>query len=315
MNKCPKVSIVYPIYNVSNYIEDSIKSVVGQTYKNFEVIAVNDGSHDDSIDIFKKIIEGKEIDYYIFNKENGGLASARNFGLKKARGEWVVFIDSDDVIHPNFLKTLVDDLITYDTDVSIGSYKKVTKDNLWLFESTDKGAKIDKNNFMKLMFSRNRFDAYCGCFLIRKDLLVDNNIFFNENVKFSVDQGFMWKVIDCSNSISVNYSKIYNYYLRPGSIMTSSKKDQILSGVNDYVDTINGLKNVPYDRKIIIDRWKMGILHSSAKLTDYGGFCNIKEEMKVDYFNCLRTPLLKIKILSSIGIISDKILYIIMKKY
>ena len=88
-----KFSIIMPVYNVEKYVEKAIRSVVNQTYKNFELIVVNDGTKDNSMEIVKKI---QKIDkrIKIYNKENGGLSSARNYGMKYATGEYVCFMDN-----------------------------------------------------------------------------------------------------------------------------------------------------------------------------------------------------------------------------
>ena len=95
----PIISIIVPIYNVDKYLSRCIDSILNQTFKNFELILVNDGSTDKSLDICKyyKNIDNRK---YIINKKNGGLSSARNAGLEIARGKYIGFVDSDDYIHP-----------------------------------------------------------------------------------------------------------------------------------------------------------------------------------------------------------------------
>ena len=96
----PKFSIVIPVYNVEDYIKECLDSIMNQTFKDYEVIVVNDGTKDNSMDIVKKY-KVKTI-----NQENGGLSAARNNGAKHAKGEYLLFIDSDDTIEPDLLKEL-----------------------------------------------------------------------------------------------------------------------------------------------------------------------------------------------------------------
>ncbi len=100
----PEISIIVPIYQVEKYIYDCMVSICNQTFKNFEVILVNDGSKDKSLDIAISILEKNKINFKVIEQKNMGQSVARNEGLKKAVGEWVVCIDSDDVITSDFLK-------------------------------------------------------------------------------------------------------------------------------------------------------------------------------------------------------------------
>ena len=94
----PKVSVIVPFYNVEGYIEKCLETLVNQTLKEIEIILVNDGSTDRSIEIVKKFIKEYPEKIVYLEKENGGLSDARNFGLKHAKGEYIAFVDSDDYI-------------------------------------------------------------------------------------------------------------------------------------------------------------------------------------------------------------------------
>src|SRR2546428_1497219 len=97
-----KVSIIIPVYNAEKYLDKCINSAINQTYPDIEIIAVNDGSTDRSLDILKKYSDKIKI----ISKENGGLASARNAGFKGARGEWIKPLDADDILYPNAVEEL-----------------------------------------------------------------------------------------------------------------------------------------------------------------------------------------------------------------
>ena len=115
------ISVIVPIYNVEKYIEKCLFSIMQQTYKNIEVLLIDDGSTDQSGKIAKKFSE-QDTRYIYIHKENGGLSSARNEGLNRAKGDFVYFLDSDDWIAEKYLEQLVD---AFDelTDVIIGKYK------------------------------------------------------------------------------------------------------------------------------------------------------------------------------------------------
>ena len=113
-----KISVIVPVYNVEKYIEKSIISIINQSYTDIEIIVVNDGSTDDSIKICE-LLSKKDSRISIYNKENGGLSSARNFGMNFATGKYVIFIDSDDYIDKDMLAELYGNITKYDADVSV----------------------------------------------------------------------------------------------------------------------------------------------------------------------------------------------------
>ena len=110
-------SIIIPVYNSSKTIEKSVESVMNQTNKNFEIIAVNDGSTDDSLEKLEQLKEKSNIKFTIINKENGGAASARKLGLEKASGDIIGFIDSDDIMDPKYLEIMLKTLKDTNTNI------------------------------------------------------------------------------------------------------------------------------------------------------------------------------------------------------
>ena len=105
MNNSPKISVIVPVYKVEKYLSQCLDSILAQTFTDFEVLLIEDGSPDKSGEICDEYVQ-KDSRVRAFHKENGGVSSARNLGLDKAKGEWVTFIDADDWINPNFIKNL-----------------------------------------------------------------------------------------------------------------------------------------------------------------------------------------------------------------
>lgn len=109
MKNKPLVSVIVPVYNVEKYVGECLDSILNQTYKNIEVLMVNDGSTDNSAKLCKEY-EKKDKRFKLYSKKNGGLSDARNYGLDRMKGDYVCFADSDDIIHPDFIKILLDSL-------------------------------------------------------------------------------------------------------------------------------------------------------------------------------------------------------------
>ena len=118
------ISVIYPVYNVEKYLERSLQSILNQDFADFEIIAVNDGSSDGSLEILKKYA-AQDTRIRVFDQENQGVAKTRFEALKTAKGEFVCFIDSDDVLPNDALSVLYKSLIANDADVAEGNYCKV----------------------------------------------------------------------------------------------------------------------------------------------------------------------------------------------
>lgn len=313
----PEISVIFPMYNVEKYLENSLRSVLAQTYRDFELVAVNDGSTDNTMEVFRRVVSeyGNDTQIKLIEKENGGLADARNTALAAASGNRIAFVDSDDLIHPKYLQTLIEDAVRYDTDVSFSSFQYVNENTLFDYKETVQGEPIEREALMKLLLPRKKFLTACWCMLVKKSLLDSNGLYFNPKVKFSVDRAYIWKIIDLSESITINQSQLYHYYTREGSIMTATKKENLLSGVENFCTEIRSLEHLPFDNEILISRWELGVLHSVAKLLPYGEYKDLRKKMGFFYRRAFRIPTARAKLFSLAGMISEKLLYRVFVKY
>src|SRR5690606_27364966 len=129
----PKVSVIIPVYNAEKYLRECLDSVLAQTFTDFEVLLINDGSTDASGKICDEYAE-KDSRIKVFHKENGGVSSARNLGLDNAKGEWISFVDSDDTIEQETLATLANEVKDLDIDGVIFGYKKLINNKVSVYE-------------------------------------------------------------------------------------------------------------------------------------------------------------------------------------
>ena len=127
------ISVIVPIYNVENYLRQCLDSVLGQTFKNFEVLLVNDGSSDSSGDICREYVE-KDSRFHYFEKENGGLSDARNYGIERAQGGYLTFIDSDDFVNEKHLENLFLASRLTNADITIGGFSRFENGTFWLYQ-------------------------------------------------------------------------------------------------------------------------------------------------------------------------------------
>lgn len=143
------ISIIIPLYNKEENISRTIDSVLNLKYNNWELIIIDDGSTDDSASIVQVFLSDDRIRY--IKKKNGGVSSARNLGIKEARGEWIIFLDADDYFLPNALDTLYELVLKYRTLVSCANFIVKKEDEEWTF-CIGRTEKIVSNNYKAWFF-------------------------------------------------------------------------------------------------------------------------------------------------------------------
>lgn len=214
-----KISVIIPIYNVENYLRRCVDSVLNQTYKNIEIILVDDGSSDNSGKICNGY-EKKDKRIKVVHKKNGGLSEARNHGLKIATGHYIGFVDADDFIETDMYEILLNKLLTHDADIVECRYKVIGgKKNNFAYDSEIVHIFNTKSALKELILSRRLKTTVCNK-LYKKEII--ENIIFPLN-KFNEDVSWTYKVFANSEKIiSIDISK-YNYFNRQDSIRASLK--------------------------------------------------------------------------------------------
>ena len=122
----PLLSVVTPVYNMSQYLNHCVSSILDQTFFDFEVLLIDDGSTDQSPYMCDKYAD-EDTRVRVFHKKNGGIASARNLGIEQAKGEYIVFVDSDDYIHPRMFEYLVNEIEKHNVDIIVFNLKRGTE--------------------------------------------------------------------------------------------------------------------------------------------------------------------------------------------
>lgn len=265
------ISIIVAVYNVEKYIENTLKSIVNQDYADFELVIVDDGSTDKSVEVINEFLNRKNINWKLIKKENGGQSSSRNVGLRNASGEYIVFMDSDDVIAGDFLSKLKDALDKNDCEFSFCNFDFV-KQQIPPKDTDLRVKRYEKKELLNV-FLRRSINFVLPSMMFKKEFLLKNKLLFDERIRFSEDQMFIWNVIIQSKNSVYLYNKMYGYYVREKSIMTASPYNKIMNGHEIYRDFCENLNNnypMYHDViKYILPRWQIGTLYSSAKLVSY----------------------------------------------
>lgn len=176
------VSIIIPAYNAANFIEETIQSVYRQTHVNWEMIIVNDGSTDNTLDIINSIVDEK---ITIINQQNAGVATARNRGLSEAKGEYIVFLDADDIMSDNFLTARIKALENDKTVDYVGGLVQTFP----IAANTKKAAASDTVN--EILFFNSSFVTVPSNYLFRTKVLITNGIEFNKALSSTADRFFI----------------------------------------------------------------------------------------------------------------------------
>lgn len=182
-----KISVVIPIYNVEQYIRQCIESLLSQSYKDYELILIDDGSSDNSIHCLLPLIEGLT-NVHIYPQKNSGVSVARNNGIKYACGEWITFVDSDDTVLPDYLEKLASGIHSADFILSRDRYvenSNIIKEDQLQERFWRKEDGWDDNT---ILYLENMTSLHGKLF--RRDIILNNNICFNPSLRFGEDRDF-----------------------------------------------------------------------------------------------------------------------------
>lgn len=235
------ITIIIPVYNVEDYISACIQSVISQSYHDFELIIVNDGSTDSSGEICNQFAE-KDTRIKVFHKNNEGVSSARNLGLRKAHGEYITFIDSDDYIGPDYLSNLYGSITFSDADIVIGGYVQVWGDYNEAFCFKD----VTLPNFeFSQLFTLHNLHKRCSPWgkLFKAKVIRENNLWFDERIHLGEDCIFVLTYLSYIKSATLISASEYYYLQREGSLTKKLNSFQSeFAGLSEFDKAVNRLR-------------------------------------------------------------------------
>lgn len=254
------ISVIVPVYNVEKYLRQCLDSILAQTYKELEVVMVDDGSTDSCGDICEEYA-AKHENFKVIHKENAGLGFARNTGLEHITGEYVVFVDSDDYLDPTLIETLYRSLVRDGVDVCKCGFRRVNDDGeiLEVFKCQDEifeGA-LAKDKLLPRMLGsspeKKDWEIPSVCMsLHRVETIKKYNLRFpSERELISEDTVFQIDYMQHVNGVSTIDYVGYNYRVNECSLTTSYRKDRFNACKYFYLETIKKLKHLGYSRDVI----------------------------------------------------------------
>ena len=231
----PEISVIVPVYKAEQYLERCVKSILEQTYQNFELILVDDGSPDGSPNLCDKWAE-EDNRVHVIHKKNGGASSARNAGLKIAKGTWIAFVDSDDWLDKTAFKTLYDLAIRYDVPMAIGGMKVIQDDTGTQAIAKEETIVLSQTDLLERFFRlKGEPDTHsvCGA-IIQRDIL-DGYTFIEGKMNEDVEVCY-YLARKCEAAVYTD-APLYNYFKNVEGVTNSgfSKKKLDLLDVWEVV--------------------------------------------------------------------------------
>ena len=231
----PEVSVIMPVYNKAEYLAHGLQSILDQTFPDFELLVINDGSTDDSLAILQNFAQ-KDPRIIIFDIPNGGVSKARNLGLDNASGKYITFIDADDYVAPDYLKNMYDLLCHHDVDIVISGVTKYWTDR----EDTHKmvppltGLTHMRDLLPSFSEFQKRTSIYGICVAKMFPQSLTRNIRFNETIKLAEDFDYYLRIYELVDLVYCDDQQYYFYLLEANN---SSVK--IADADIDYVSQFN----------------------------------------------------------------------------
>lgn len=311
--KCPLVSIIIPVYNGEKYIESVKKSIDNQSFQDFEVIFVNDGSTDESYAVLKKIAADDE-KCIVIDQPNKGVSAARNRGLESARGEYVTFVDVDDQLHPLFLEIMIERI----------------KDNtiLSICKSGDHVEVIDKEKINILVkpqkellenFLYGVIRTGVWGIVVEKKVLSEHNLYFEEGFKYSEDLHMVWRMLCHTKKAVIIEAPLYIYNIVENSAMTKMNDSRfdslrLISNLDLYIKR-ECPEFYPQFHAFAVPKMAWSLMWQAARFLNYSKFEQFiqKYDFKTDMKKLKTFPQKKVALSAEVFLYSQRIYYILAK--
>jgi len=285
-NKNPKISVVIPIYKVEKYLEKCVESVVNQTYKNLEIFLVDDGSPDNCPKMCEDWAK-KDKRIKVIHKQNGGLSDARNFGIEKATGDYIMFVDSDDYLDEKICETLLTLSLKYNAEISMCDGCDVYENNPNLNNNLTQNKKIEESVFNKedlfKMLLKNNIKYFMTAWAKLYKIELFKTLRYDKG-RIHEDEFILHKLINLTNTLAYVNLPYYYYLQREGSIMQSKKEKSYIDTCDAYFDRMKFLvENTSLKKEVV----RYSLRFFKIKYIELSKIKNYKES-KSKYLNCFK---------------------------
>lgn len=259
----PKVTLIIPVYNSEKYISKCLDSILEQTYNDYEILIVNDGSKDNSQQVINEYKNKYPEKIISIEQENKGVSETRNESIQRANGDYIMFIDNDDYLDKNYIETFVNEIEEQDYDIVLGGYRRITETGKVLKE-----LKLQDKEWSKLMIPAPWSKIYKKQYLIQNDIVfLKNNI--GEDVYFNLKAMLLSKKIKIIDYVG------YNWFFNTQSVSNTIQKNitqlqvyELLNKCYEQLEECNLIKENYNTIKTFFTRYIIWLISFSTKKLD-----------------------------------------------
>lgn len=312
----PIISIIVPVYNAEFYLSRCINSILSQTFTDFELLLIDDGSTDQSSEICDKYAV-KDARIRVFHKKNGGVSSTRNVGLDEAKGEWIMFVDADDYLLKKSLELLLKES---NADLIVGGFSRIhlSSGKVYSFVPDHRIIRIGTS----IVFPEDWVGTYLStpwCKLFKKEIIKNKKIRFRQDLFYGEDTDFVFRYTIEIGSIQFISEQVYCYCYageRFGKYALKAKDlEKLIDCTNQNFDLLSQKTSVPFFelRNEFLHDYCSLYLDGLLKIQSYKVF--LKETKSYEYENCLFcTDILKNKVVIWLLKYCPRLFYILLHK-
>lgn len=233
-----KLSIVIPVYNAEEYVQRTLNSLERQTFRDFEVVVIDDGCTDHTIEVCESFLQESELNLRIFKNIRGGVSSARNYGVSKANGQYIAFLDSDDLLHPDCYRILIENIESSDIDVVACAFDT--------FSDEEPTQECSTENYNTVVYSGGSSAAesmvsadknmsvrgYVWNKVYKRALL--EKVKFDESLVICEDSVFSWEIVKNAKELQLIQLPLYHYRKRENSSTGTANFEKNITAVKAY---------------------------------------------------------------------------------
>ncbi|NLL44563.1 MAG: glycosyltransferase [Mollicutes bacterium] len=316
------ISVIIPVFNVEKYIVNCLKSFENQVCKDFEIILINDGSKDKSSILIDKYAKDSNMRIKRIYQANAGVSAARNNGIRHSSGKYICFVDSDDMITPDYLSDMLEMSELNDLDVSICRCREISEEcSINTLHSDD-----ERHEILTSMEALSKFllrDLAPGVFVFaKKDIIIKNNIMFSEGYRYSEDIEFIYKLLANSKKIGYLRKQLYLYRTRESSAMSyvnESRYDgyKLMENLEEFFCNTKPAFARKYKR-FGLSRWVWSTVWQSVlacnRYSEFRSSTKIYNPKK-NMMKLITFPKIKVRTTAIIYVLSPYLYYKILKLY
>lgn len=282
------IDVIVPVYNRANCIENLIRELEKQTFQDFRVIFVDDGSTDDSRQVIRQLLPKAKFPYILIEQENGGAGSARNTGMRAAEADWISFVDSDDGLHPEFLEYLYTAGTKAKAELAFCNLQMIPEGSGEVPPPVGEMAyeEISAAEGMRIYCTR-----WVGpvCLLINRQFQQRNNLYFDETCIYCEDAPFIMTVIAAAEKVAYLPHELYIYYTHQGSLSRSPSAEKYVSAIEAFrrVEAHIGAMDTPVAkvfREMAGIRYYIATLRRSAVQLKYKSFQDLAKLVELSRY-------------------------------